>query len=60
MSELTVNLLSTAIAGKRLGVHPQTIRNWIREGRLRGYRVGHQLRVDPADLAAFLRPGDAS
>ena len=32
----------------RLGVHPETIRRLIHEGRLRGVRVGRALRVDDA------------
>ena len=30
----------------RIGVHPETIRRLIHEGRLRGVRVGRALRVD--------------
>jgi excisionase family DNA binding protein len=47
--------LSPAAVARRLGVTPQTVRNHVRNGRLRGYRIGRQLRVDPADLAAYIK-----
>jgi len=34
----------------RIGVHPETIRRLIHEGRLRAVRVGRALRVDDAAL----------
>ena len=39
------------------GVHHRTIRNWIKDGRLRAYRqAGHGIRIRPADLARLRRP----
>lgn len=44
-------LLSIATAAHDLGVHPQTMRLWIREGRLPAYRVGKRfVRVDWDEL----------
>lgn len=38
-------------------VHDQTIRRWISEGRITGYRFGpRMLRVDLDELDAMLRP----
>ena len=38
----------------RLGVHPETIRRLIHDGRLEAVRVGRVLRVAAADVAAFI------
>lgn len=49
--------LSVAQAAAVFGVTPHTIRNWIRGGRLRAYRVGPQLvRIAADDLAAVAHP----
>lgn len=42
-------------AAAYLGVSATTVRRWVHDGTLRGYRVGKQLRVSPADLAAIIR-----
>ena len=36
---------------ERLGLHVRTIRNYVREGRLRAVRIGKQYRIAPRDLA---------
>jgi excisionase family DNA binding protein len=41
------------VAGQ-LGVHPETIRRLIHDGRLDAVRVGRVLRVDAASLQGFL------
>ena len=41
------------VAG-RLGVHPETIRRLIHDGRLGAVRVGRVLRVHSSDLEGFL------
>ena len=39
--------LSTRQAAELLGVHPTTVRNWIRAGKLEAIRLpGGQLRID--------------
>jgi len=50
-------LISLTQAAESLDVNPRTIRRWIAAGRLPAYRVGPRLvKVDPADLAALVRP----
>jgi len=39
-----------------LGVSPETIRRWIRQGRISAYRVGpRRLRIDPASLTHLVQ-----
>lgn len=38
-------------AARRAGKNPETIRRWIRSGKLRSRRVGTQHVIDEADLA---------
>jgi len=50
-------LISVNAAADRLGLDPRTIRRYISDGMLRGYRVGSTLvRVDQADVDALVRP----
>ncbi|HEX3284960.1 MAG TPA: helix-turn-helix domain-containing protein [Mycobacterium sp.] len=50
-------LVTTRHAAEVCGVHVNTIRKWIGQGRLRAYRVGpQQMRVDRDDLAALIMP----
>jgi excisionase family DNA binding protein len=37
----------------RLGLHVRTVRNYVRDGRLKAVRIGKQYRITAADLAAF-------
>jgi excisionase family DNA binding protein len=44
-------------AAEYAGVHVKTVRRWISEGRLTGYRLGPRLiKVDLDQLDAMLRP----
>jgi excisionase family DNA binding protein len=44
-------------AAEYAGVCPKTIRRWIADGRITGYRMGPRLiRVDLDELAAMLTP----
>lgn len=49
--------MTQAEAADYLGVTERTIRRYIAEGQLRGYRLGRRaLRLDQADVDALLRP----
>lgn len=37
-------------AAKRTGKHPETIRRWIREGKLRARKIGTQHVIEERDL----------
>ena len=48
-------LISTAAAAKRLGVHPNTIRSFIADKKLKGYNVGRLIRLDAAEVEDFIK-----
>lgn len=51
------HMISVAEAARRAGVHPRTMRRWVAEGKITGYRIGPRLlRVNPADVAHLLTP----
>jgi excisionase family DNA binding protein len=47
-------MLTVPEAARRAGRNPETIRRWIREGKLRSTRVGTQHLLDENDLTAYL------
>lgn len=50
-------MLTVPEAARRSGRNPETIRRWIRSGRLRSERVGTQHLIDERDLE-LLTTGD--
>jgi excisionase family DNA binding protein len=55
-------LYSPEEAADYLGIHVQTVRGWIRSGRLKASRLAGQraLRIKASDLATVLEPVDGS
>ena len=47
------DLLSVFDIAKRLKLHVKTVRNYVREGRLKAVRIGKQYRIARSDLEAF-------
>jgi excisionase family DNA binding protein len=47
-------MLTVPEAAKRVGRNPETVRRWIRAGRLRSQKVGTQHLIDEQDLDALL------
>ncbi len=47
-------MLTVPEAARRVGRNPETIRRWIRDGRLRSQRVGTQHLVDEEALDALV------
>ncbi|MDP9452758.1 MAG: helix-turn-helix domain-containing protein [Actinomycetota bacterium] len=43
-------MLTVPQAARRTGRHPETLRRWIREGKLRSTKVGTQHFIDEAEL----------
>lgn len=48
-------LLTVEDAAKKVKVHPETIRGWIRSGELPAVDIGGKYRIYPDDLDAFLK-----
>ena len=47
-------MLTVPVAARRAGKTPETIRRWIRVGRLAARRIGTQYVIEEADLDAAL------
>ena len=57
MAEEYRKLMAVQAVADYLGVHPETVRRWLRDGRLVGIDLGSDSggwRIDPADLDAFI------
>jgi excisionase family DNA binding protein len=46
--------IKVAEAATRLGLTARHVRRLIRDGELRGWKVGRLIRLDPRDVQAFL------
>jgi excisionase family DNA binding protein len=51
-------MLTVPEAARRVGRDPETVRRWIRSGKLRSQKVGTQHLIDEADLEALLEDSD--
>lgn len=51
-------MLTVPQVARRTGKHPETIRRWIREGRLKARKIGMQHVIEEQDLSAFLSDDD--
>ena len=50
---MTQELFSVEQVAERLGLHVRTVRNYVRDGRLKAVRIGKQYRIASADLDAL-------
>ncbi|MEX2132355.1 MAG: helix-turn-helix domain-containing protein, partial [Pseudohongiellaceae bacterium] len=50
---MTKDLYTVQEVADLLGLHVKTVRNYVRDGRLPGTRIGKQYRIGRADLEAF-------
>jgi len=41
-------------AARRLSIHPETVRKWLRSGRMSGVKLGNAWRLRDSDLTAFV------
>ncbi len=46
-------MLTVPEAARRVGRNPETVRRWIREGKLRSQKVGTQHLIDEGELEAL-------
>ena len=47
-------LLTPAQVAEYLQMHERTVTRWLRDGYLRGFKLGKEWRIAPADLSAFI------
>lgn len=47
-------MITVPEAARRVGRHPETVRRWIREGRLRARKIGTQHVIEENELVAML------
>ena len=48
------NLLTPAEVANRLQIHERTVTRWLRGGYLRGFKLGKEWRIAPADVQSFM------
>jgi len=51
-------MITVPEAARRVGRNPETVRRWIREGKLRSQKVGTQHLVDENELTALVDDDD--
>jgi excisionase family DNA binding protein len=56
MINLTEQLLTANRAAELLGVQPETLRTWARQGRVRSIKMGTAVRFTYVDIMALLSP----
>jgi excisionase family DNA binding protein len=47
-------LMTPPQVARRLQVNERTVTQWLRNGHLRGFKIGKEWRVSPRDLEVFL------
>ena len=47
------DLLTTGDVARRLGVTAETVRRWVEEGKLAGFKVGSHLRIHASEVDRF-------
>jgi excisionase family DNA binding protein len=52
-SHMELDFYSPEQVADRLGLHVRTVRNYVRDGRLKAVRIGKQYRIAREDLAAL-------
>ncbi len=53
-------MMTVPEAARKVGRDPETIRRWIRSGRLRARKVGTQHVIEEADLESLIEEGNAT
>lgn len=43
-----------SVAAHNLGLHPATVRRWIKTGRIRAFKVGLESRIPPEEIARLM------
>src|SRR5215472_17686691 len=51
-------MLRVHVAARELGLHPLTVRRWIKQGKLQALRVGPEMRIPRTEIERFLGKTD--
>ena len=51
-------MLRVHVAARELGLHPLTVRRWIKQGKLAAVRVGPEMRIPRTEIERFLGKTD--
>jgi len=51
------NFLTPEEIAERLKIHPGTVREWLRQSKLKGIKVGKLWRVEEEEFKRFLKEG---
>jgi putative resolvase len=46
--------MRVGVAARRLGLHPFTVRRWIKQGKINAFRVGNEARIPAVEIARLL------
>ncbi len=49
-----IQLLTAAQVAEQLQLHERTVTSWLRQGYLRGFKLGKEWRVSREDLRSFI------
>jgi excisionase family DNA binding protein len=49
-----MQLLSVNEAAARLSMHPETVRDYLRDGSLRGIKTGRLWKIEESEIAAYV------
>ena len=49
-----IQLLTVAQVAEQLQLHERTVTSWLRQGYLRGFKLGKEWRVSREDLRSFI------
>ena len=58
MGTKSAKLLRTSEAAHELGLHPMTVRRWMRDGKIHAVRVGRESRIPVAEVERLLGVAD--
>jgi excisionase family DNA binding protein len=56
---IKLSLLTIEQAAAYLQMNPQVVRRWLRKGKLPGFKMGQEWRIDEKDLAALIEDAKA-
>src|SRR5258708_8153376 len=48
------NLLRVGVAAHELGLHPFTVRRWIKQGKIQAVRIGQEARVPRSEIGRLV------